>query len=662
VLAQENLRVLPSDGNDPPRQRLYRWLQNDAQQHFDARRKAVAALKTPADVIDRQSHLREQFLTALGGLPERTPLNPRVTGQLQRDGYRIEKVIYESRPQHHVTANLYVPDGKGPFPGVLVPCGHSANGKAAEAYQKICILLARHGFVTLIYDPIGQGERIQLLDELGQPTVKGSTSEHTMIGIGALLVGSSCATYRIWDGIRSLDYLASHPEVDPQRLGCTGNSGGGTLTAYLMALDDRIQVAAPSCYITSLERLFETIGPQDAEQNITGQVAFGMEHADYITLRAPKPTLICVGTQDFFDITGAWTTYREVKGIYGKLGYGERVDLFEFDDQHGFSMPRRVAALRWMRRWLQNQNDAPVEIDGPFEKDADLQVTRTGQVLTDAQGISAYDLNRLAEEQHARHRSLHPLRGQELNAAIRQLLHLPDSLPTAQVVPLTDHAVVPRSGYAIRKLLVTVDNGLSLPVHVWQPAKSQGRPLVYLHDQGKLAEAQPGGELERLVLQGRTIIAVDLRGMGELAPAQANSSWAVPFGTDTREAFLALHLNRPLLGLRVIDVLNTLAAVPEAANSSEGVDLLAVGHTGPIALHAAVLEPRIREITLRKSLASWKHVAVEPINKHQLPNVVPNVLRQYDLPDLVAELQSRTQVTIQQPVNGRGEAVGEAKL
>ncbi len=169
-----------------------------------------------------------------------------------------------------------------------MPCGHDDNGKAAEAYQRGCILLAKNGIAALCYDPIGQAERRQLIDADGKPSGPGNTTEHTMLGIGALLLGRSTAGYRVWDGIRSLDYLAERPEVDAKRLGCTGCSGGGTLTSYLMALDDRVAVAAPSCYITSLERLFATIGPQDAEQNITGQVAFGLDHADYLGLRATE--------------------------------------------------------------------------------------------------------------------------------------------------------------------------------------------------------------------------------------------------------------------------------------------------------------------------------------------------------------------------------------
>src|SRR6516162_1977767 len=301
---------------------LYTYLQKQAEQKFAERRAAVAACKTKEDVKRRQVKTKEFFLEALGGFPERTPLNPRVVAREEKSAYVTERVIYESRPNHHVTAVLYLPQGKPPFPGVLVPCGHSANGKAAEAYQRACILMARNGLAVLCYDPIGQGERVQLLTRDGKPAIAGSTSEHTMAGIGALLVGRNTATYRIWDGIRSLDYLASRPEVDAKRLGCTGNSGGGTMTAYLMALDERIVAAAPSCYVTSLERLFATIGPQDAEQNITGQVAFGLEHADYLTLRAPRPTLVLAATRDFFDIGGTWTSFREAKRLYGLLGHG----------------------------------------------------------------------------------------------------------------------------------------------------------------------------------------------------------------------------------------------------------------------------------------------------------------------------------------------------
>lgn len=628
--AADELDVLPAAADNPPAGRLYQWMQGQAGVLFNQRRQAVAALKTPEDVKQRQVKLREQFLEALGGFPERTPLNPQVTGKIERPDYRIEKIVYESRPQHYVTACLYLPTGPGPFPGVIVPCGHSANGKAAEAYQRVCLLLVKNGVAVLCYDPIGQGERIQLLNDEGKPAIPGSVSEHTMIGVGALLVGSSCATYRIWDGIRSLDYLASRPEIDPQRLGCTGNSGGGTLTAYLMALDDRIVAAAPSCYITTLEKLFATIGPQDAEQNIPGQVALGLEHADYLTMRAPKPTLICVGTKDFFNIDGAWTTYREAKMIYGILGHGERVDLFEFNDVHGFSLPRRQAAMRWMRRWLLKQDDAPVETDFPIHTDQELQCTRTGQVLQDYPGVSAFDLTRVRAEELDQQRAAHPLAGAELRAAVSQLIHLPENITPATPA---DQGTIKREGYVIHKEIFETEAGIQLPALRFVSDKPQPEALIlYLHSQGKLAAAGPDGELQQLVKSGRTVLAVDLRGIGELSPGTAKG-WGAAFGPDVREAFLGMHINRPLLGQRVYDLLS-LVKSQTRDGQPQAIEIIATGTLGPVAQHAAMFDASIKSVTLRDSLVSWSSVAKTALSHHQLGSVVPGVLKIYDLPDL----------------------------
>jgi len=638
-LTQDDLRVLSAD--QQPRKMLYNYLLKEAQKHFEVRRRVVADLKTPAEIRKRQEYLKERFIRALGGFPAKTPLNARVVGTIRGDGFRIEKVIYESRPDHHVTANLYLPESSAPVPGVLVPCGHSSNGKAADLYQRVCILMAKNGLAALCYDPIGQGERIQLLKE-GKPAIPGSTSEHTMVGVGALLVGTSTATYRIWDGIRSLDYLAGRPEIDGKRLGCTGNSGGGTLTAYLMALDERIIAAAPSCYITSLERLFATIGPQDAEQNITGQVAFGMEHADYLTMRAPKPTLMCVATRDFFDITGAWTTFREAKLLYGKLGHGERMSIFEYNDKHGFSKPRREAAMRWMRRWLLQKDDAPFEEDFPIYTDAQLQCTRSGQVLDDFHGKSAFHLNAEMSRALARRRAQRgKLERGKLVDVLQRHLHVP---PLPQTVQTEDLGVVTRTGYRITKRLYETEPGILVPALEFTPEKAADGPLlVYLHGQGMASQAAPGGGIEKLVRAGHRVLALDLRGWGETAPSMPSKKRPDYFGVDWKEAFLALHLDRPLLGQRVYDLLVVLQA-----RVGKEVHVVAVESAGPVALHAAALEPRIRRLTLERSLDSWTSVVEKPISRNQLANVLPDVLADYDLPDLAALLP----VTIRDPVDG----------
>jgi cephalosporin-C deacetylase-like acetyl esterase len=656
--AQEELDVLPA----PAPRMLYDYLQGSARVHFEQRRAAVAALKTPEDIQKRQDELKARFARALGGFPLKTPLNPRVVGRKQYDGYRVEKVIFESRPDHHVTGALYLPDGEGPFPGVLLPCGHSANGKAGGTYQRASILLAKNGLAVLCYDPIGQGERIQLLDAEGKPEVAGSTLEHSLVGVGALLVGQNAATYRVWDGIRAMDYLASRPEIDPDRLGCTGNSGGGTLTAYLMVLDDRIKVAVPSCYITSLERLFATIGPQDAEQNITGQVAFGMEHADYVTMRAPKPTLLSVGTRDFFDIDGAWASYREAKLIYGRLGYGERVDLFESDEPHGFTRPRREAATRWLRRWLLNRDDAPTEGEFSIASDAELQCTESGQVLRDFRGKSAFDLNAARARELAADRAR-----QRSGAAPSGLLEeierrIALKSRAGAVPPIREVGEVRQPGRMVRKLVLETEPGIQVPMlHITpdQPAEG-GAPLIVAIGHDRASAFEPEGLVSRWTGKGHAVLLADLRGMGETTPElRYHKSKRREFGMDPQEAFLSLHLDRPLLGQRVYDVLRMLDALGDRTRS--GVHLVGIGVGGPIALHAAALDPRIGQLTLERSILSWTEVVETPLALDQLSNVVPGALLAYDLPDLATSLAPRTLMLVS-PIDPTGQSASKASM
>ena len=638
---------------------LHRYVLDQAQQSFEARRKVVSALKTPAEFTRRSAELRAFMLRSLGDLPERTPLYPRIVGTKTVRGYRVEKVIFESRPSHHVTANLYVPEGTPPFPGVLLPCGHSDNGKAYEDYQRASILLAKSGMAVFCFDPIGQGERYQMLDAQGKPIVR-NTTEHTMAGIGAILVGRQLASYRIWDGMRALDYLASRPEIDPSRLACTGNSGGGTMTSYLMALDDRIAVAAPSCFITSLERLFATIGPQDAEQNITGQVAAGLDHADFITMRAPKPTLLTVGTRDFFDIQGSWNSFREVKLIYGRFGFGERVDLFESDEPHGFTRPRRVATARWMRRWLLNKDDAIDEPEFPIASDAELQCTRTGQVLSDFKDVSVFDLNRQREQSL---RSSREAFNAKPLAAFRSEVKTRLALDTSRIKAVRPSVV--ETGTA-RTLSFEVEPGLNLPaleLAADRGTSPAGPTIVKVGVDWdkelaalKSADRQPSG--------GGSVVLFDPRGMGKTTP-KAESGGGSPFGRDWREAYIALHIGRPLLGQRVADLLSILEglAALSDAHGRNGFHVVGKGAAGPVVLHAALLDEHglIKMVTLENSLVSWADIVERGRSRNQMGSVVPGVLESYDLPDLAARL-SPLPLTIDAPVDAMGEPVSQAML
>ncbi|MGE0756219.1 MAG: alpha/beta hydrolase family protein [Pirellulaceae bacterium] len=653
----------PDDRSPSP---LYLQLRKQAEAALDHREEQYEQLKSAEQIRAWQQRRRELFLAALGEFPPRGPLHAQTVGQLEGDGFRVEKVIFESRPQHHITANLYLPATAPPYPGVIVPCGHSYNGKAADGYQRVSMLLARHGIAALCYDPIGQGERYQTMGPDGVPHgsdyVGGSSSvkqlsvipgqprfnpveEHTLVGIGSILVGTNAAQYRVFDGMRAIDYLASRPEIDPQRIGCTGNSGGGTLTAYLMALDDRVACAAPTCYLTTFRRLLHTSGPQDAEQNLFGQLEQGLDEADYVLMRAPKPTVLCGGTRDAtFDITGTWDILREAKRVYTKLGFPERVDLVEADEPHGFTLPLRVGAARWLRRWL-------LHIDEPIEEPAwtpfaaeQLQCTPQGQVMQLPGELSVFQLN------HRRGEELAAARQQRWQpasraAALQRVRELARIRPLADLPVLAVHkvATVERPTYRVDKLRFDTDRQLSLPALHYVPRQNATRRILVLHSAGKLAAVEASEEIEKWAESGAAVLAIDLSGLGELSVRGPREWGGTLFGPNTQEFFLAYLLGQSLVGIRAEEILGAarwLGEQPAASPRTAGVEVVATGAAAGVPLlHAAALEPDLfSRIEERSSLSDWMTVVGSPVAGDQLTHTVHAALTAYDLPQLRAAI------------------------
>lgn len=625
------------------------------------KRREAYEKRTNLDAIrQHQQQLKGYFTEAIGGFPERTPLNARQTGTVQREGYRVEKIIYESRPQHYVSGTLFLPEDKqfvAPYPAVLVVCGHSANGKAYEGYQSSCALLALNGMAAFIIDPICQGERKQLLDGNDAAVIKSSTTGHTEIGIGAILVGWNTAQYEIWDGMRGIDYLQSRPDIDGNKIGCFGNSGGGTQTSYLMALDERIVAASPSCYITSFEKLLTTIGPQDAEQNIFGQLAAGMNHADYVTMRAPRPTLICAATQDFFEISGSWDAFREAKRVYMRFGFGERVDLAENDDTHGFNKPLREAAARWMLRWLADRDVAVTEPEIKRLSDQEMWSTPDGQVMLLPNARSAFDLN-LEEAQ--RLAALRKEKWSRETAAqsrerVRDTLNLS---ALSKIQPATLKKAGSDSGDAGQQTKVVLTTHIGVPLAgVWfKPKKPAAETTLYLHTDGADKAFTNDADLRALVESGQAVLAIDLSGIGTTKP-NARRWYSDSFGPNAGNAVLAYLNGSSMVAQRTEEILAAAKMlINEQANAEATVSLVATDELCVPALHAAVLAPELIErVKLVRPLVSWTEVIRGKVTRNQVVNVVHGVLREYDLPELVTFLGDRA--TVIDPVNGQGKPI-----
>ena len=379
MLLGAGLLVVPLSAQAPTGDPLLRWMDRIAQGQLDAREKEIAAVHTVADAERRKEVVRRKILAALGGLPDYAgPLHARITGQIQADGYVIEKVIYESLPGFYVTANLYRPNRPGRYPAVLLQAGHTQEGKAEP--QWLAANLALKGFVSLAFDPVGQGEREQTYDaQLKAPAAGWSVNEHIHAGAQASLAGESLTRYFIWDAKRSIDYLVSRPEVDPQRIGAAGCSGGGALTTFIGALDSRLKAVIPACFPNSFRLLFTGADPH-SEMTLPGHLAIGLDTADFVELSAPTPWLIQATEQDYFTPPGARMMYEEASRWYRLYGAEDRIAFFVGPGGHGTPRVSREAVYRWLIRWLNDGrgdfHDVPVKNYDNYQ----LAVTRTGRV------------------------------------------------------------------------------------------------------------------------------------------------------------------------------------------------------------------------------------------------------------------------------------------
>ncbi len=647
----DDLNVLGEEYDGIPAQKMMeRYLHAEAKACFPKRTEAYEAVKTPEDVAAYQTRMRDFFIEQLGGFPERTPLNAQITGEGDGDGFRYQNILYESQPGVRVSALLYLPLTPPPYPGVLVPCGHSGNGKAAETYQRASILIARNGMAALCYDPMGQGERYAYFKENGS-TLIGTTQHHTVEGVGSILTGTNMAMYFIWDGMRGIDYLVSRAEIDPERIGCTGNSGGGTLTSYIMALDARVKCAAPSCFLTSIERLLDTIGPQDAEQNIFGQVAFGLDHAEYIILRAPKPTLLCAARQDFFDIDGTWDTFRQAKRIYTRMGFSERVDLIDVDDKHGFSQPRREAAVRWLRRWLLGIDEPITEPEFALLTDEQVQCSPKGQVYWMDGARTATDLNTERAERFAAQRAKlwdEAPRDVALDK-VREIIGVPRRNTDKRSCQAEPVGTLEREGYRIEKLVLRAGPDILLPALAFVPEGPPKEAVLYCNGISKAKDAGPGGPLETLVLQGNYVLSVDLRGIGETEDPTNDKGWKWSVGVDWVDYFRAYQLGRTYVGMRVDDILACATFLGIRLPEDTPLRLTATGEATVPALHAAALEAHLfTSVKLEGGIPSWLEVVQTRRARAQLINAVHAALEWYDLPDLAGTLPPG-RLTIMEP-------------
>jgi cephalosporin-C deacetylase-like acetyl esterase len=609
------------------------------------RLKRLGELTTRADTEAYVQTVRRKIRESFGPFPEKTPLNPRVTKIVEREAYRIENLLFESRPQFLVSANLYIPKKrKFPLPGVVASCGHSVNGKAIDTYQAFCQGLARLGYVVLIFDPIGQGERLQYVDSTWRPMRGTGTGEHNYAGVQQLLVDERFCMWRAWDGIRALDYLMSRKEVDVRHLGITGNSGGGTMTTWLCGVEERWTMAAPSCFVTEFRRNMENELGADIEQCPPNALALGLDHEDFLAALAPKPIIILAKEKDYFDARGNEAAYHRLKRLYGLLGAEDNIAYFVGPTYHGYSQENREAMYRWFNRCT-GISDATTEPKLVMEEDETLQCTPHGQVA-ELESKTIYTFTQ--EKSRALAAKRLDLDGATLSRAVARALRLPDrsGAPEFRILrPLPDRKYPLR--YAL-PYMVETDPGVHAIVYrltkeplLSRPPRETDKAILYVSHKSADEELRS----ERLVRDlveaepEAAFYACDVRGVGDSEPQTTSLNDRGEYSTDYFYSSHALMLDYPYLGQRTFDVLRVLDWLN--AWGYEHVHLAARGYGALPSTFAALLSAHVVQVTLKNALSSYTDVAEAKDYSWPLSALPAGVLTSFDLPDCYRELRKK---------------------
>ncbi|PYT30833.1 MAG: hypothetical protein DMG57_07005 [Acidobacteria bacterium] len=599
----------------------------------------------------RRPEVELAFRKAIGleKLPERTPLNAHIKATHDMGDYVIENVIFESRPGFSVTSNLYRP--KAPSqrkrPAVLCPIGHYLlAGKRTADIQARCIKLAKMGFIVLVYDAIGHGERM----------ISGNI--HHEAGYALLPLGETIAGWMVWDSMRAIDYLLTLPDVDSGRIGVTGNSGGGLNTLFTAALDERVRAAVIVGYTFEFNNWLKYAGTHCTCTQLPGLFR-AMEWFEIAGLITPRALMMLQGeNDDLFPISGARRAGHNTKTLYALLGQPERVRFDEVPGQpHAYSRPYRERMYGWMARHLLGQGNGDPISEGDVQPlgEQDPRLLCHPEGLSAPRSPSVVELARKnAMEAVAK---LPPNRSDEVRAWVRDLTTAPEERPHYLAPDTYGKTEVP--GGALEKVSFVSEDGEYIPGLLWLPARraSPAPAVIIVDDRGKQAVAE-SDLTESLLQAGYAVLAVDLRGRGE-------TLGRIKPGLDTNFRLIANQVlfGRPLAGRRAFDLTRTLDYVSLRKELSPGdVTVVGLGDDGLPALLAAAADARIHRVAVAGYFHSfvsqmratvWEDMprlwnSAERMGRVKsesyeidLGSVIPSALETADVPDVISLIAPR---------------------
>ncbi|MBC7759947.1 MAG: acetylxylan esterase, partial [Phormidesmis sp. FL-bin-119] len=564
----QSLRAVEQTSSLSPLNRFPRMVQEyflgrfrEIEQVSEERRSRLQSRKdAEAYVRDIQEKIQKCF----GPWPEKTPLNARTTGTLERDAYKIENVVFESRPGFLITANLYIPKGlKTPLPAVIGTCGHGDPGKATPIYQSFAQGLARKGYIVLIFDPIGQGERVQYLSSELKPQRGIGVSEHNYAGSQMVLCGETLSAWLTWDAIKCVDYLLTRTEVDAKQIGVTGNSGGGTQATWLCGVERRLSMAAPSCFIVGFGQNLQNELPADMEQCPPSALSLGLDHSDFIAAMAPKPVMILDQEKDYFDVRGAEKSFSRMKKLYKLFGAEDNAALFIGPEYHGYSQHNREAMYEWFNKATKN-GSPKAEPDLTLEKEEALWCTPNGQV-GGIKSRTVFSFTKQSSESLKKKRRALDI--ESLKKAVVLSLKLPalSGVPNFRILRPSTGRQYPKKFAATYALetepsILALVYRLSDTLLLSRPPLGLKRAILYVSHHSADDELRNDDALKELILgePNAAVFACDVRGIGESQPNTCNDDFLKPYGNDYFYAAHSNMLDYPYVGQKTFDVLRII--------------------------------------------------------------------------------------------------------
>jgi dienelactone hydrolase len=629
------------------------WEQRTAQVHAEG---SLAPIRSAAQWNAGKTEAREQLFEMLGlsPLPARTPLQPVVTGVLKEDGYRVEKLHFQSLPGLYVTANLYLPQGpQKPLPTILYVCGHAVMKKDGASlgnktgYHHHGVWFARHGYACLILDTLQLGE------------IEGK--HHGTHNLGRwwwVAAGYTPAGVEAWNGIRALDYLETRPEVDAARIGVTGRSGGGAYSWWIAALDERIAAAAPTAGITSLQN---HVVDGCIEGHCDCMFMLNSYRWDFdrvAALVSPRPLLICNTDKDsIFPVEGVFQIYTSVRRLYALLGKEKNIGLQIAEGPHMDLQPLNTGAFHWFERHLKGA-DPMSTTDEAAKKTLQPEQLRVFTDLPTDERNTRIDSEfvTLAPTEAPPESAAHWALQREARLAALKKNCFGAWPPDAPSPSLTKAGSIASEGISLSAYDFVSQGAFPLRLYVAHSSALQPDQLemnvLHALDQGGwdsflaayqsrfsalFEAASPAPSDEKAFEAEAKMLSANKWAMAYLAPRGVGPlAWTGSDKVQTHRLRRFNLLGETLQSGQVYDIRRAVQALRTVSTNPNAKTWLAAdGEMGINALYASLFEDRIDRIDLAKPPVSHRDAAP-----------YPNVLRVLDIPQAAALASERTKVVL----------------